>query len=309
MRDTFSLLRDLDFNCYVAEIKQMIANADPWLLGILVSMLVGVGHKIAIGHRVVYGWGLRLGALTFLCHAGYTLVRSGGLTENITAGLFARSAMVAGGVLAGVWILLPILLFVYVNFRFGLAGFLGYSGYALITAETLSSELLPGIALRGLLVAGLAMVLAWILRPIWEFLATICLAKSSTPSVPAKETDKPMVADPRLSRRDSAVDGAWLGCGNDEPWLPWPQRFRWRSRLPGKAKCAGAGTRHVSMPSSLTSSFCRNSAINCPAISSRAGWGVISAIIFRPRKSRRIAGTSKRPSANALGKAKRAMRI
>ena len=202
MRDVLTFLQDVDLGQYAAQLGQLITSADPWLLGIAVSALVGVGHKMAVGNRLVYGWGLRLAALTFLVHGGYAIVQAGGLDQVAMSSVVARSAILGGSVLAFIWILLPIILFVYANFRFGLAGFLGYAGYALLTVESFTAEAMPGIALRGLLVAGLAMVLAWILRPIWEFVASIWHVPVSSPVEPAKTSEKPTVEDPRLSRRE-----------------------------------------------------------------------------------------------------------
>lgn len=199
MRDLAVFLQDLDLSHYGAQFAQLVAHADPWLLGIAVSALVGLGHKMAVGNRLVYGWGLRLAALAFLIQAGIALVQAGGLDALPVSSALGRSALVGGGVLATIWILLPIVLFVYTNFRFGLAGFAGYFVYAVVTTAAISSEAMPGIALRGGLVAGLAMVLAWIFRPIWEFIASLWLTRSAARQT-EKATDK--VDDPRLSRRE-----------------------------------------------------------------------------------------------------------
>jgi hypothetical protein len=199
MRDALAFLQEVDLGRQGLQWGQLLHNGDPWLLGIIVSLLVCLGHKLAIGHRLVYGWGLRLAALTFIGYGGYALFQAGGLTEAPASAVLSRSAIVAGSVLALSWILLPFILFVYGNFRFGLAGFLAYAGYGLLTAESWTTEALPGLGLRALLVAGLAMVLAWILRPIWEFLAARWPARPQAP--PAKPAAEASDAEARLSRR------------------------------------------------------------------------------------------------------------
>ena len=197
MFDSLTFLQEVDLGQYLIPLGQLIANADPWLLGIAVSLFVGVGHKLAVGNRLVYGWGLRLAALSFLAYFGTAVWQAGGLDQTNTSAVLVRSGIVAASVLSVIWILLPVILFVYGNFAFGLAGFAGYVGYALLTAESMEAEAFPAIAVRGSLVAGLAMVLAWILRPVWEFASAIWLAnKPAAPVVPVMVVGPAMVAPP-----------------------------------------------------------------------------------------------------------------
>src|ERR1051325_1990293 len=78
MRELLVSIQDVDFSRLASLVGELIKNADMWLLGVVVVFLVCLGHKIAIGHRVVYGWGLRLAALEALGFGGYTLWAVGG---------------------------------------------------------------------------------------------------------------------------------------------------------------------------------------------------------------------------------------
>ncbi len=208
MRDLILSLEDADLSRYARTIGSIIQNADLWLLGVVVAFLVCLGHKMAIGHRVVYGWGLRLAALTVLGYGGYTVWQLEDVNDAMSPAVVFRVAAIAGGVLAASWILLPLILFVYVNFRFGLVGFVGYVSYALVAGDAMNAESLPGTAARGLLVAGLAMVLAWVLRPIWEFVARHWPVQPPAPAQTApvatlaEPAAKPHEGQPRLPRSE-----------------------------------------------------------------------------------------------------------
>ncbi len=204
MREALLFLQDVDLSSHAHLIGELIKNADQWLLGIVVVFLVCLGHKIAIGHRVVYGWGLRLAALTALSYGGYLAVQIGDLNEAMTPAVGCRIAIVAGAVLAASWIVLPFVLFVYANFRFGLVGFVGYCGFILVNGEFVGTEALPGVAARGLLVAGLAMVLAWILRPIWEFIAAHWPAQPPPPTAAVESVVAPTPVIPTAKHADDS---------------------------------------------------------------------------------------------------------
>ena len=161
---------------------------------------VGIGHKLAVGNRLVYGWGLRLTALSSSSISVWPSGRRAGSTRCRPRPCWPVPGIVAGCVLSLIWILLPVILFVYGNFVFGLAGFVCYVGYALLSAESIETEALPAIGLPGLLVAGLAMVLAWILRPIWELAASVWLAHKPAPALAGEPMKTQAEIDPRLSR-------------------------------------------------------------------------------------------------------------
>jgi hypothetical protein len=218
MDNLLQLLQEVDLGRRIQALGGVVHNADQWLLGIVVVALVFLGHKMASGHAVAYGWGLRLAALTFLGYGGYAAFQAEDLEQALTFAVLSRPAIAAGIVLGASWILLPILLFVYRNFLFGVAGFGGYAGYALFTVDSLDSEALPWLAARGGAVAGLAMVVAWILRPIWEFAAArwpahsapaLATAPAAPPASPAPAPAATLVeqaaaveAALRLSRRE-----------------------------------------------------------------------------------------------------------
>src|ERR1041385_6396042 len=100
MLDLLTHLQDVDWDRSTLQVGQLIANANSWVLGTVVVVLVVLGHKMAAGHRVAYGWGLRLAALTFLGHGGYVVVEAGGFDQVLTSSMLTRSAILAGGVLA-----------------------------------------------------------------------------------------------------------------------------------------------------------------------------------------------------------------
>lgn len=203
MSELLDYVQETDFSGQALEVVYWVNAADPGFLGVLVALAVCLGHKMALGHRMAYALGLRLGVLTLLGHGGYTIFKAGGFATSDLPHLLGRSFLWAGIVLALAWIVLPFFLFVVCYFRHGLIGFVGYGVYGLVTAESLENEALTGIAWRGLLVAGLTMVIAWVLQPVFDFFATRWPAKAPAPSPP------PAGEDSRLTLLPSASVTVW----------------------------------------------------------------------------------------------------
>jgi hypothetical protein len=151
-------------------VLEFLDSADPCFLGLAAAVLVFLGSRMVAGHPAVQGWGLRLAAAAFLLYGGYGWFSAESDAARLLGPLALRSACVAAAVLAVSWIVLPVLAFVQGHLRLAVAVFLCYCAYALIDAGEYNPEQFPSHAVRGLLVSGLALVIAWILSPVWAFL-------------------------------------------------------------------------------------------------------------------------------------------
>jgi hypothetical protein len=113
----------------------------------------------------------------------------------------------AGLVLVPLWLVLPVLLFLYSRLRLVLAAFLLYLGYACVTAGGLDLDDLPAIALRGGIAAAVVLLVAWIVQPITDFLARNLFhsnkpaPSASTPPVPALPLTLPVLYEADQTRR------------------------------------------------------------------------------------------------------------
>jgi hypothetical protein len=169
MHRILELLNSVDLVSVGAELRTLIEGGDPLFLTILLGMVNLLGWKMASPYPALRSWGLRLAAAAFLLHAGYAAYQLGGLEQKDLPPTALRSLLAANLVLAPLWILLPILAFVYAHLRLVLAAFLLYGGYACFQADVLDGPTLGTIALRALAAAGLALVAAWILQPVLDF--------------------------------------------------------------------------------------------------------------------------------------------
>lgn len=193
MNEALALLREIDLSGNALRLWEFVESIDPCFGGLVVIVLICLGHKMAVGKRSFYVLGIRLGVFGFLVNATYVIIRNGGTEGLAWPTLISRSGLLAGAVVAATWITLPIVVFVYWYFRFGLTAFVVYGGYGLITAEAIDRETLPGIAWRGLFVAGLAMIVAWIVQPLWDILMPRRKVEPPAPKAaaePAAETKK-----------------------------------------------------------------------------------------------------------------------
>ncbi len=198
MNDVLDYLAGVDLATRAKQMLGAIDVADPCLIGLVVAVMIFFGSRMVADQPAVRTWGLRVGAAVFLLHLGYSYFLGGGPEEKRTAVVIVRSALVGGAALALSWIALPVMAFVYARLRLAVAGFLAYGTYALATAEQLDGERLAWIALRSSLASGLAVIVAWIVQPVWEFFVPVA-TKPATP--PVEEPGAPRASREKRRRR------------------------------------------------------------------------------------------------------------
>jgi hypothetical protein len=193
MTEFLERLSHVDFDSAARNLFAFLENADPCFLGLIVGVLVFLGSRMVSGQPSLQSWGLRLAVTAFLAHGGY-LWFSGKLEDGTPLWRHgARSAAIAGIVLAVAWIVLPVLSFVHRRLRLALAVFLGYGGYVAIAGDEPSGEQLSVAALHGLAAASLALVIAWIVDPLWTPFARHFFPAKSPEDKPV---DEPMDSRP-----------------------------------------------------------------------------------------------------------------
>jgi hypothetical protein len=226
MHDLLQWMTSVDLGALGQTLLGFIEGADPCFLCLVVGVLVFFGSRMVVGQPAIQSWGLRLAALAFLVYGGYAWFAAGEGSARTLGGIALRAACVAGCVLAATWTILPVLSFVHGHVRLALAVFLGYGAYAAIAAGGYSSEMLPGLALKGLLAAGLALVVAWIVEPFWTFFRNHLLPQRAVPAdTPRDEAPIPVAVETPRRRRTTVVL-APLGSEDEED-----QRRRDRARL------------------------------------------------------------------------------
>src|SRR5262245_17388890 len=184
-----------DLGARARAVLDFIDNADPCFLGLVAALLVFLGSRMVAGQPAVQGWGLRLAVVAFLVYGGYAWFSANPDAPRPLGPLALRSACVAAFVLALSWIVLPVLSFVHGHLRLAVAVFLVYCACALVAAGEYDPEQLPGIALRGLLASALALVIAWVLAPVWGFLKNFLPERWSAPQ-PQISAPMPSSAEP-----------------------------------------------------------------------------------------------------------------
>lgn len=170
MKELMEFVNAPDLATRARMLLSLVDTADPCFIGLVVVLLGFVGAKMVAGNPTLQRWGLRLAAAVFLLYAGYGCYQAGSIRTEVLPGIGLRALIASGGVLAVTWIVLPVLAFIYRYIRVAAAASLVYAGYALVTAPQYNADELRGIGLRSLAVAGLAMVIAWIIQPVWDFL-------------------------------------------------------------------------------------------------------------------------------------------
>lgn len=224
MHDVLQWMTSVDLGGLARTLLGFVEGADPCFVCLVVAVLVFLGSRMVAGQPAIQGWGLRLAAAAFLLYGGYAWFAGEGGPR--TPGAVAlRAGCVAGCVLAATWTVLPVLSFVHGHLRLALAVFLGYGGYALIAAGEYSAEILPVLALKALFATGLALVVAWIVEPFWNFLSKHLLPQRPPRPVETDAPDTAPVEAPR--RRRTTVVLAALPMAESEE----AQRRRDRARL------------------------------------------------------------------------------
>lgn len=208
MADALRYLQDINLGERFWSLLRTIDSADPCFPGLIVLVLVFLGSKLVAGQPALQRWGVRLAAAVCLVYLGQACYRAGTLSTEVLSRAGTRAALVSGAVLALTWTILPILAFVYRYVRVAAVAFLGYGGYRLAT-EGVQTEQLGIVALQALGVAGLAMIVAWILQPVWDLLGKLVGSPASVrPSQPAPEpvvVEAPLTEEQRAARRRQQV--------------------------------------------------------------------------------------------------------
>lgn len=187
MLDWLDFFNNPDWNGKLRALLASLDTADPRFLGVIVAIALFVGSKVVSGQPSLRRLGLRFGAGTFLAYLGYAYASGMSFESAELPGLALRAFNAGGIVLGFTWIVLPVLNFLLTHLRVAIAAFLGYGAYALWNADNFSAEHLQEIGLRGLIAVALALVVAWILQPIGDYIRSML----PQPKAPPKEDGDP----------------------------------------------------------------------------------------------------------------------
>jgi hypothetical protein len=163
------------------DLLRLIETVDPIFLVLILGVLTLLGAKMAAPYPRLRSWGLRLAATVFVAYLAYVWIASRGLNLGQLVQVALRALVAAGLVLAPLWLVSPILLFIYSRLRLALATFLLYLGYVWVTTGGFSADDWPALAAQGGIAAALALLVAWILQPLTDFLSA-SLGKDKTPA-------------------------------------------------------------------------------------------------------------------------------
>lgn len=183
------LLRNVEFSRVSMEMFQWIDTSDPCFLAFLLGIAALLGSKVTAGNPELRSWGLRLGLAASLGSIGYSVFQNGTMDQKEWIAAVVRAFNVGCAVIAPIWLILPMVLFVYARLRLLVASFLAYGVYAWLQAESLSSEDLPTVALYGSMASMLALIVAWILQPVTDFLKKNLLPRWRWPEKEAEDTN------------------------------------------------------------------------------------------------------------------------
>lgn len=172
MQDMLREVFNVNLSTRAQAFLTFVDNADPCFLGLVVVVLVLLGSRMVAGQPQMRNWGLRFAAGTFLLYFSYKYaITDIGSDHKQLIGIGLRSACMAGVVLAFTWIIVPVALFVLGHIRLAAAAFLVFGGYLLISAKEVTQEQMPFFAFQAALASGLALLVAWILEPMWNYLS------------------------------------------------------------------------------------------------------------------------------------------
>lgn len=204
MKALLDFLYTVDLAAASNEVAAFLRNADPYLVALVVTLFNLLGWKMASLYPPLRSWGLRLAAAVFLIHAGYAYFTQLDVTSQDLPRIGLNALIAANVTLAPMWTIVPVLFFIYGHLRVALAAFLLYGGWAVATAETLDRDVMTSIALRALLASGLALVVAWILQPVIDFLRTHLLSRLRPPVQPS--SDKPVARETTAPAAEASPD-------------------------------------------------------------------------------------------------------
>src|SRR5262249_50812416 len=112
MPETLAFLRDFDLSGYLRHYWELVETIDPCFGGLIVLVLIALGHKLASRQKALYALGLRLAAMTFFLHCCWSILRNGGWQTVPLSTQASRSGLIAGSVLALIWITFPAVWFI-----------------------------------------------------------------------------------------------------------------------------------------------------------------------------------------------------
>ena len=196
MQSALDWFQTIDFAPTGQKVLALVDATDPCFLGSVLAVLVLLGSKMSSPYPALRTWGLRVALAAALVYVGYTWFTQP-IKPNDWWMVLARAGVVAGLVLAPLWIIFPVLLFVYGRLRLALAAFLGYGLYAWLTADKpLTQEDLPLLTLQAGIASGLAVLVAWILQPVIDFVSKNLFPKinKTEPQAPAQQQPAPQPA-------------------------------------------------------------------------------------------------------------------
>jgi hypothetical protein len=200
------LLQGIDLSAVGQKLLSLVNTSDPLFVAIVLAILVFLGAKMSGPFPGLRSWGLRLAAAAFLVHLGYIYFAQGIESKDLPHVLL-RAANTAGFVLAPLWICFPVLLFVYARLRLALAAFLVYAGYAWFTSEVRTVEILPWVALQAGVASALALLVAWILQPVTDFVAKNLFPRKATAAPrDAAPADAAGDAEEKRQMREAAAE-------------------------------------------------------------------------------------------------------
>jgi hypothetical protein len=181
MSNVLEWFHTVDFSASGQKILSLIDGSDPCFIGFVLILMILLGSKMSAPYPMLRAWGLRAALAAFLSYVGYVWFTAGIGDDWVE--VLSRGALAAGFVLAPLWIIFPVLLFVYGRLRLALAALLVYAGYAWLANDgPITEDDLPGIALRAGVAAGVAILVAWIVQPITDF-----IGKNLFPNLKPKE--------------------------------------------------------------------------------------------------------------------------
>jgi hypothetical protein len=192
MNNVLELMQNVDLSQAGQRLQALLDTGDPVFPAIVLGILTLLGAKMTGPYPALRSWGLRAAVAVFLISFACAWWSHGSIETAELPRIALHAAVAAGCVLAPLWLVFPVVLFVYVRLRLALAAFLIYAGYECISAGKLDLENLPQLALHGGLAAGLALLVAWIVQPISDF-----LLKNLFPQRKPAAVAYPLVAPPR----------------------------------------------------------------------------------------------------------------
>ena len=190
------LLQDIDLSHAGEQLLTFIDTSDPYLVVAVLGVLTLLGSRMSAPFPSLRSWGLRIAAATVLLYLGYAYFTNGPFTAEEWPRVLLRGVNAAGFVLAPLWIVFPVLLFVYTRLRLALAAFLAYVAYAWVSGEPLDAENFSRVLIQASIASGLTLIVAWILQPITDFIAKHFLPAPKQQTAQQQVAPQPIAPQP-----------------------------------------------------------------------------------------------------------------